>query len=85
MDWESIAAGLLHDTVEDTNVVTFETIEKEFGPIVRRIVEGETKVFFSSMFLFSFSHLSWSSFGLDTELNGWLTGKLGVQTWETQV
>lgn len=44
MDWESIAAGLLHDTVEDTNVVTFERIEKEFGPIVRRIVEGETKV-----------------------------------------
>lgn len=70
MDWESIAAGLLHDTVEDTNVVTFETIEKEFGPIVRRIVEGETKVLFSSMFLFSSSHLSWSSFGLDTELNG---------------
>lgn len=66
MDWESIAAGLLHDTVEDTNVVTFETIEKEFGPIVRRIVEGETKVLFSSMFLFSSSHLSWSSFGLDT-------------------
>ncbi|KAG5567776.1 hypothetical protein RHGRI_003080 [Rhododendron griersonianum] len=44
VDWESIAAGLLHDTVEDTNVVTFERIEKEFGPIVRRIVEGETKV-----------------------------------------
>nr|XP_016476530.1 PREDICTED: putative GTP diphosphokinase RSH1, chloroplastic isoform X1 [Nicotiana tabacum] len=44
LDWESIAAGLLHDTVEDTNVVTFERIEKEFGPTVRRIVEGETKV-----------------------------------------
>ncbi|XP_057508415.1 putative GTP diphosphokinase RSH1, chloroplastic [Actinidia eriantha] len=44
LDWESIAAGLLHDTVEDTNVVTFERIEKEFGPIVRHIVEGETKV-----------------------------------------
>ncbi|KAF7154712.1 hypothetical protein RHSIM_Rhsim01G0287300 [Rhododendron simsii] len=44
LDWESIAAGLLHDTVEDTNVVTFERIEKEFGPIVCRIVEGETKV-----------------------------------------
>ncbi|KAK8570253.1 hypothetical protein V6N13_002945 [Hibiscus sabdariffa] len=43
LDWESIAAGLLHDTVEDTNVVTFERIE-EFGPTVRRIVEGETKV-----------------------------------------
>ncbi|KAK1428156.1 hypothetical protein QVD17_16984 [Tagetes erecta] len=44
LDWESIAAGLLHDTVEDTNVVTFERIEKEFGVTVRRIVEGETKV-----------------------------------------
>ncbi|KAB2052649.1 hypothetical protein ES319_A12G137200v1 [Gossypium barbadense] len=44
LDWESIAAGLLHDTVEDTNVVTFERIEEEFGPTVRRIVEGETKV-----------------------------------------
>ncbi|TYI51063.1 hypothetical protein E1A91_D12G149200v1 [Gossypium mustelinum] len=43
LDWESIAAGLLHDTVEDTNV-TFERIEEEFGPTVRRIVEGETKV-----------------------------------------
>lgn len=44
MDWESIAAGLLHDTVEDTDVVTFERIEKEFGATVRHIVEGETKV-----------------------------------------
>ncbi|PIA44303.1 hypothetical protein AQUCO_01700125v1 [Aquilegia coerulea] len=44
LDWESIAAGLLHDTVEDTDVVTFERIEKEFGVTVRRIVEGETKV-----------------------------------------
>ncbi|KAG8663549.1 hypothetical protein MANES_01G222100v8 [Manihot esculenta] len=44
LDWESIAAGLLHDTVEDTNVVTFERIEEEFGPTVRHIVEGETKV-----------------------------------------
>ncbi|TYI13345.1 hypothetical protein ES332_A08G052600v1 [Gossypium tomentosum] len=44
LDWESIAAGLLHDTVEDTNIVTFQRIEEEFGAIVRRIVEGETKV-----------------------------------------
>ncbi|AQL06802.1 putative GTP diphosphokinase RSH1, chloroplastic isoform X3 [Zea mays] len=44
LDCESIAAGLLHDTVEDTDVVTFERIENEFGPTVRRIVEGETKV-----------------------------------------
>ncbi|GMN37926.1 hypothetical protein TIFTF001_007219 [Ficus carica] len=44
LDWESIAAGLLHDTVEDTDVVTFERIENEFGATVRHIVEGETKV-----------------------------------------
>ena len=44
LDWETLAAGLLHDTVEDTDVVTFERIEEEFGPTVRRIVEGETKV-----------------------------------------
>ncbi|KAH7666699.1 Guanosine-3'5'-bis(diphosphate) 3'-diphosphatase protein [Dioscorea alata] len=44
LDWESVAAGLLHDTVEDTNVVTFERIEEEFGATVRHIVEGETKV-----------------------------------------
>ncbi|KAF7818181.1 putative GTP diphosphokinase RSH1, chloroplastic isoform X1 [Senna tora] len=44
LDWESIAAGLLHDTVEDTNIVTFERIEEEFGTTVRHIVEGETKV-----------------------------------------
>lgn len=46
MDWESIASGLLHDTVEDTNLVTFERIEEEFGATVRHIVEGETKVSF---------------------------------------
>ncbi|XP_022984033.1 putative GTP diphosphokinase RSH1, chloroplastic isoform X4 [Cucurbita maxima] len=44
LDWETIAAGLLHDTVEDTDVVTFEKIEEEFGATVRHIVEGETKV-----------------------------------------
>ncbi|KAI5680482.1 hypothetical protein M9H77_01709 [Catharanthus roseus] len=44
LDWESIAAGLLHDTVEDTTIVTFERIEADFGVVVRHIVEGETKV-----------------------------------------
>lgn len=44
MDTESIMAGLLHDTVEDVEGVTFEVIEEQFGPDVRRIVEGETKV-----------------------------------------
>ena len=44
MDHETVIAGLLHDTVEDTDAVTFESIEDRFGPAVRRIVEGETKV-----------------------------------------
>ncbi|WP_162621432.1 RelA/SpoT family protein [Deinococcus arenae] len=44
MDTDSLMAGLLHDTVEDVDGVTFELVEREFGPDVRRIVEGETKV-----------------------------------------
>mmetsp|Transcript_31791 Transcript_31791/g.38420 ORF Transcript_31791/g.38420 Transcript_31791/m.38420 type:complete len:849 (+) Transcript_31791:246-2792(+) len=44
LDVHSICAGLLHDTVEDTDRVTFESIQREFGVAVRRIVEGETKV-----------------------------------------
>lgn len=44
MDTESLMAGLLHDTYEDVEWVTFEMLEDEFGPAVRRIVEGETKV-----------------------------------------
>ena len=44
MDHETLFAGLLHDTVEDTEYVTFESLERMFGPSVRAIVEGETKV-----------------------------------------
>jgi GTP pyrophosphokinase len=36
-------AGLLHDTVEDTDL-TFAQVEAMFGHTVRSIVEGETKV-----------------------------------------
>src|SRR5690554_4722116 len=43
MDVAALLAGLLHDTVEDTDV-TFEQIEQRFGETVRRIVEGETKI-----------------------------------------
>lgn len=43
MDAETIAAGLLHDTVEDTGV-SEESIEAEFGPGVRFLVEGVTKL-----------------------------------------
>ena len=43
MDRDSIIAGLLHDTVEDTPF-TLEEIEMLFGNDVRKIVEGETKI-----------------------------------------
>lgn len=44
MDTDSIMGGLLHDTVEDVEGILFPDIEEHFGPDVRRIVEGETKV-----------------------------------------
>ncbi|HEX6505309.1 MAG TPA: bifunctional (p)ppGpp synthetase/guanosine-3',5'-bis(diphosphate) 3'-pyrophosphohydrolase [Terriglobales bacterium] len=43
MDPVSIAAGLLHDSVEDTSV-TVTDIRKEFGEQVAHIVEGVTKI-----------------------------------------
>src|ERR1035441_6599882 len=43
MDSTAIAAGLLHDAVEDTDVTTGE-IEKRFGEQVAHIVEGVTKL-----------------------------------------
>ena len=43
MDGETVMAGLLHDTVEDTDL-TFAQVEAMFGHTVRTIVEGETKV-----------------------------------------
>ncbi|GAA6755503.1 MAG: bifunctional (p)ppGpp synthetase/guanosine-3',5'-bis(diphosphate) 3'-pyrophosphohydrolase [Thermus sp.] len=43
MDADTVAAGLLHDTLEDCGVAA-EELERRFGPAVRRIVEGETKV-----------------------------------------
>jgi guanosine-3',5'-bis(diphosphate) 3'-pyrophosphohydrolase len=43
MDAPTIAAGLLHDTIEDGDV-TEEEVEKEFGPEVRFLVEGVTKL-----------------------------------------
>lgn len=42
-DCHSIIAGLLHDTVEDTEL-TFDDIEYLFNDDIRKIVEGETKV-----------------------------------------
>src|ERR1700747_697554 len=43
MDWVAGAAGLLHDSVEDTSV-TIVDIRKEFGEQVAHIVEGVTKI-----------------------------------------
>ena len=43
MDKETIAAGLLHDVVEDT-VMTMEDVEREFGSDVAILVDGVTKM-----------------------------------------
>jgi len=43
LDAISVAAALLHDTVEDTGA-TIEQINKEFGEQVAHIVEGVTKI-----------------------------------------
>jgi (p)ppGpp synthase/HD superfamily hydrolase len=39
---EVVAAGLLHDTVEDTDV-RIEEIERRFGPVVARLVAATTE------------------------------------------
>jgi GTP diphosphokinase / guanosine-3',5'-bis(diphosphate) 3'-diphosphatase len=40
-DAETVVAGLLHDTVEDTGA-SLDEIEKEFGPAIRFLVDGVT-------------------------------------------
>ena len=44
IDPPTIAAGLLHDTVEDCEGITVDTIRNEFGPEVAELVDGVTKL-----------------------------------------
>ena len=44
IDPPTIAAGLLHDTVEDCEGITLETIRKDFGDEVADLVDGVTKL-----------------------------------------
>ena len=43
LDSATITTGLLHDTIEDTQV-TYKTVEKEFGKEVADLVDGVTKI-----------------------------------------
>jgi guanosine-3',5'-bis(diphosphate) 3'-pyrophosphohydrolase len=54
LDPVAIAAGLLHDVVEDT-LTTIEKIQEHFGPEVAHVVEGVTKISAISAIPFSSS------------------------------
>ena len=43
LDMATVVTGLLHDTVEDTDV-TLDDVEDQFGPVVRDLVDGVTKI-----------------------------------------
>ncbi len=43
LDLDTIATGLLHDTVEDT-YATLEDIRREFGDVIGHLVDGVTKI-----------------------------------------
>lgn len=43
LDLDTIATGLLHDTVEDTEA-TLEDIKREFGDVIAHMVDGVTKI-----------------------------------------
>ena len=44
IDPPTIAAGLLHDTVEDCDGITLDTLKREFGDEVAELVDGVTKL-----------------------------------------
>jgi len=43
LDAEAVAAGLLHDVIEDTHV-TYDELREEFGSVVARLVDSVTKI-----------------------------------------
>ena len=43
MDYETIAGGILHDVIEDTNI-TVESVQDKFGPSIAKLVDGVTKI-----------------------------------------
>ncbi len=43
MDGDTIVAAILHDVLEDTDC-TSDELEREFGPVVTKLVEGVTKL-----------------------------------------
>lgn len=44
MDSECVAAGLLHDVIEDVEKDNYNTIKNEFGSVIADLVEGVTKL-----------------------------------------
>ena len=65
MDADAVAAGLLHDVVEDTDRFSLAQIEDAFGRPVRNIVEGETKVSkLNHEYVMSASHSERNAFDL---------------------
>ncbi len=43
MDYEAIAAGILHDVVEDTDI-DLAAIKDDYGPVIAHLVDGVTKM-----------------------------------------
>ena len=44
LDAPSVAAALLHDTVEDVEAVTLDVVQAQFGEEIRQLVDGVTKL-----------------------------------------
>ena len=43
LDYETLAAAMLHDVVEDSSL-TLEDVRTEFGPVIARLVDGVTRM-----------------------------------------